>query len=151
MSTKATPEQALAAARVLWPEVVAITDSGDKSKAWPVVPRWVDRAGRWLNLPTTDGNFSRRLDSDNIDWSVRPASERIVTAEIVPTDEDACRRVKVVVRSHTYEEWSEPLTLLAVVDGPPNKFVAGSRCGLVVHRAFCRLAHPHEIASEVHP
>ena len=149
MTYKTTPEKALEAARVLlgpWVSAIAGDGNGDNYcySQYPTIDQDSD------DWSFADGGSQEYIGTDNIDWGDRPASERIVTADIVPTDEDACRRVKVVVKNHHYEDWSEPLTLLAVVDGPHSKFIVSGNSGVVVHRNRARLARPDEIkAAEV--
>jgi hypothetical protein len=138
-----TPAQAFEHASALLP-IVAITSSPDGySYGWTKVPRLSHSRKLWTAEGKADCHY---IGHNNIDWQTDDIAKRIYVPEVVPTDEDACRRVLVMVRDDALSPWFGPHILLSVL--PKNAFAFETadldRTGRVLFR-FARLARGNEI------
>ena len=134
---KITPQAALDAAKVLWPETEGIRSSKDGYDFYLV--------------GGNDRTISHISNTVGIDWPDRVFKWPVVKKWRVPTDKDAMQRPVCRVRDHLSNPWlAHDNKLLAVVSGNGCPFViATSKNGLAVsHWKYCEIEDSPEAAAQ---
>ena len=134
---KITPQAALDAAKVLWPETASIVPSKDENEFYLV--------------RENDTTISHIHNTVGIDWPDGVTRWPVVEKWRVPTDEDAMQRPVCRVRDHLSNPWlAHGIKLLAVVSGNGCPFViATSKNGLAVsHWKYCEVEDTPEVMAQ---
>lgn len=128
-----TPEQALDLLRQLIPEANHIVKNESQSICWY---KKKPKAGNKMWISIHPSGFLDRTST--IDWPSNDWKECIVSHEEPITDEDACKRIKVMVRDNEKSKWEGPFTLAAFIGKSGFKFLVFNEGNFVGSYIFAK-------------